>query len=1066
MGKGKLKHDQEIFSEILNLLNQQNGVISQNQIQTILEKYYSNLYIKNYGLKKVEEELCERKIANLVKVNIGTSNATRNNKHAKLNPFLSIYLSTHVPNDRKQQIIADYIRKSMPNFRPMTRTISKELLLDNVIRTQKRPDIMDFPSVKFRSMLLHGFLLTTFKNNPFTLEMIINAIPYHLCLQIIRNFDLWNDKKLSPYIFSVIPELNRSFQFEIDILIPSLRFPFQPLIKQNSVCPTARVVIPFYNINKFYDFYNDPNAYSDYWILHFSLVKEKLDQFPVNISARFEPFIFQHFKTTSINKLPFFPHQVETFSKYLGISPSISSYSIQKLFKKKLRTLQCSKELFLESKVFPLNKYISFLITGASIVKTAHPKFAESLSTPFNIDDSIRSLAKLYAASQLTEEGYILNKRSNFKLFKTQVKKWVESCNKFTNLFESLKESSYFSSLIENEKALLIEEMRFPYLYYERYNSYYPPTSQIIIDLKDEEEEDTIENIIEEQQNHQRSNSAYFVSESVKHLNSIIKSTSIHSEMESISSDNNNTYSISNLNKTFSQTFPDQREDLFEHNTIGHNTNNHLNEPKPIDNFNSEFSTTHIVDSPLDQSPSEENILDPLASQQSDDSIVEYPKLNYNDFIESTQSNFLSLFLMKNRMIDLPLSVSVAVEFLKIVLSTKSGSYSNDLKLRQTLHFSEMDSINAIWHLNVIDLYARNSHFQLPRCSGLLGQPDSFTPHPLFIPYCEQEDSDLKIRWNNIKMSSSPSLFIFDDEDEIHSDDEYRPRYKRKKVQLSKEITKYKKRVDEFSFEKTRRNYPKLPELIITDFALNSQLYDTDPISNYCFGEYESEIPFLEDFELRFIMNLVNSAGVYGIGLSEILNAHGISFNSISMCEKIIQKVKQLCTMNFICRVPSSLLETRYSRFLPCNTICKPIQKKVELVPVHIWTNYDGMNNPDVKSNLLKGISTYIFGHEYCDFTDIIQEFYYVSPYDLCILLESLECDEIITSQYYLRQESTLFEEESDIPIPPFESFELFLLIINQQRSLPQQYPTYRRVFKTHRSMFPNLSVIHSLSHE
>ena len=64
------------------------------------------------------------------------------------------------------------------------------------------------------------------------------------------------------------------------------------------------------------------------------------------------------------------------------------------------------------------------------------------------------------------------------------------------------------------------------------------------------------------------------------------------------------------------------------------------------------------------------------------------------------------------------------------------------------------------------------------------------------------------------------------------------------------------------------------------------------------------------------------------------------------------------------------------------------------------FPNYDGMNNPDVKSNLLKGISTYIFGHEYCDFTDIIQEFYYVSPYDLCILLESLECDEIITSQY------------------------------------------------------------------
>ena len=291
MGKGAVKHEANILNDIQLLLNQQNGIISQLQIIQIIQKYYSEGYAESMGFKKIEREITRRNMVKKIKVNIGNISQQQLNKQSSISQLLSLYISPTVPDDSKRSLISAFVRNSIPclEIPAMKRSISKELFLDPTTYNQKRPEIMEFPSVQFRAMLLHQFLISTFKTDPFSLDLISKLIPVHLSAQIIRSYDT------NPIILSLIFPLKRSYQFEIDILIPYLRPPFHMLVQKidsthNSIIPTAVIEIPRYSINKRFDFINDPSAISDYWNIIFSLQSEKLLQFPLILSNRFNKF--------------------------------------------------------------------------------------------------------------------------------------------------------------------------------------------------------------------------------------------------------------------------------------------------------------------------------------------------------------------------------------------------------------------------------------------------------------------------------------------------------------------------------------------------------------------------------------------------------------------------------------------------------------------------------------------------------------------------------------------------------------------------------------------------------
>ena len=626
-----------------------------------------------------------------------------------------------------------------------------------------------------------------------------------------------------------------------------------------------------------------------------------------------------------------------------------------------------------------------------------------------------------------------------------------------------------------------------------------------------------------------RSNSANFRAESFKQVDRILHSPSFHSIEKSSSKSN-----LTDLNSIFTKSFPHfTKEEMFSpedvHSSIANNNNNNneeeeenINEDMYFEDGDNNFPTAYSIDSPLNSDLSNDETVEPsiIASDDQDededededkiggefeeddvfvvdedDEKVEYPKLDRSDFIESCESDFLSLFELKKRIVDVEISVSVAIEFLKIILATPSSPSTNDLKLRQSVHFSQKDALDALWLLSSIDVYKREKIMKFPENEWELSIPEKSFPCPLFIPFCEvlrKDDlSPLKIVWTQTPVTEN-NEDDFDDfdndeivDDDINNDDFLYENKNRKRhdfitfhfknVTFRQQISAFKKLKYTFNFERQRFDLPKLPVLknLTTSKTaskseknlnqdqsqLNDQLYNFDPLGQFCFGQYDADVPYLDDFHSRFIVNLVNSAGVYGIELTDIIHSFGFP---ILKSEEIITRVLNLCTMDFICRVPSSRLVPRYSRFIPCNTICKPINSRIELVSPHIWTNFDGFINIDVKVNLMKNIATFIFAHEFCDFLSLIDEFSYVSPYDICLLLQMLECDEIIFSQYFQIIKPNLFEDEITIPIPPFEPFEKFLIVLDVQRKNNVDF-YFRRILRTNRKMLPNLCILNDL---
>lgn len=1103
MKNGGAKHESEILDRISKVMEEQNGVISHGQIVNILCRYYSQQYAESTLFQKVEREIIRRNIAKPVKVNFNNSNNQIPN-NSQLASLFSLYISPNVPQDQKQPLIFQFIRSQLPNctIPPLKRSISKELIVSQALKLRKRAETMEFPTIQYRAFLLHQFLITTFQSHQFSLEDISNSIPIHLSCQIIRSYEK------RPLILSLIDPLASNFQFEIDMILQYLKPPFHALLSkinetQYSIIPSTSISIPQLKIEKEFHFLNDISAYSDFWLYLFSLGHDAIHPFPIMIADRFGPFITHNLKHTSINLIPFFPYQIESYSQKVGLTPALSSYSIQKILKKRLNTLRCSRDVFLETKFYPISGVKCFLISHTSF----HPislHFFSPFSTPFEVNSSIPSLAKLFVAARMTDQGYIVNRRSNFKLFKKQVNKWLNKCDKITNFVSSINESVEFTSLSNYQMALLIEEMKFPSFYFERLH----------INLNEIENENLI---IDHQETEKlvNTNPSNYVEESLKHLNGIsfVQHETHHENTQ-----------MSNLNEIFTTKFPDCKEinsndqltykqqsnsiaNLNNNNSLNDNLNHSTLIDQLSNNKNNSYSSEHVTtiqdhnsntsfvqfnnntihpnvieqtdDNNQNINFSSSNSFDQLNEKQNrssfdqlsdnteyqiddelsdfDDKKIEYPRLNYDDFTETTQSQFIKSFELKRRIVDVQLSVSVAIEFLKVVLYTKSDESTNELKFRQVVHFSQQDAIDAIFFLNSIDIYQNSGIIKYPVAYWNLKLPQSFYPDPIFIHICENDEfPQFQILWNLHKHQLS---FESNESFDGYQENSFVKHSKKKISPASIHKNEHKGQL-EFEARPLRFEFPSLPSL---DHHLSyntfSAVYDVDPLSQFCFGQYEPSIPYLKDFTNRFLLNVICSGGVYGISLSDIIHSCG---ETPLTSDTVISSIHFLSSLDLICRVPSSHIVPYYSCFLPCNTICRPLKKKIELVPCHIWINFEGSINEKVKIDLMNNVTAFVFANEFCDFVDLMAQFAYVSPYDLCLILQLLEFDEILLSQYYQIESSDLFNDEVDVPIQPFSSFEKFLVILDAQRKDQNCNPKFYRRIRTNRSMLPNLCTVNN----
>jgi hypothetical protein len=757
----------------------------------------------------------------------------------------------------------------------------------------------------------------------------------------------------------------------------------------------ARIDCPFLGISQKFDFFRDPRAFSNYWILFFTLVEEKITPFPISIMDRFEPFLLSILSSLSLHSLPFFPRSIETIANKIGLSPDVISYVSQKLFKKRLRPIQCQHEAFLEQKLLPTDGLAMLLVTGVSSLPCERPNRVREFSFEFEIcDDSLRSLARLYAASILTDQGYIKNTRSNFEFFKKQFQKWIGHYSTIWNFFESTGRNPSFLSLTENETANLIEEMRFPSVFSER-RGIIREDSVINRDEEEDYERQSGEKRME------RSQSACFMSESSRLIPSLLSEPQNLSGVSKISE--------LDLNDAFTRRMPKAGSGVI---------------PKPQREFSRHCSQQHS----MDDGPSfamAYQIDEPLSESE----VQQRPTgIEWDELLDVRQSEFLDLFRISKRLVDCPVAVSVAMEFLKVALRNGQNS---DLQVRQLAHLLKSDISSAIWYLSGCEIYQSSGAISIPGNSWDLFLPE--IPHPIAIPFCESPDSTKSIEWNH-EIVSPPLISI-----------------------RKPSFNKLSRMRENFTFVQRRLNLPRF-EIPLPHHSIDlCDAHETDPLCQFAFGRYEQEFPCFQCFTFTFLMNQINANGVNGIALSSVLKSLGIIPKSPKAAD-ICRILNDLCTADLISRVPSNRIDVSFSRFVPLNRLAKMSGGKVWLVNLHLWMGWDGCIDAGIKTDIRRNIATFVFAHEFCDFEELMVKFCYVSPLDLCFILDSLEADEIIFCQYFERYEGNLTESEVWIPVEGFESAELFLCALEENRR--NDYVTIHRIIRTTCEMFTNLCLI------
>jgi hypothetical protein len=813
-------------------------------------------------------------------------------------------------------------------------------------------------------MLLHNFLVHTFGPLPFRIADIARAIPIHLALQILRGID-----PTQPYVnLSMVYPLRPRDELEIDTMLPCLRPPFHCLVNRNNTANlTARVEVPGFGISRHFDFVWDKAAYSDYWILYFSVISEKTDPFPVQISRRFRPMLSKILSNVSLHQLPFFPRQVERISQRLGVSAAVLSYSLRSAFKRRLRSIHCSRSSITDAKLFPSAGLAALLVTKASALPVDRPRLPEQFDFQLEAQDcSLRSLAKLAATSRLTKNGYILDQTRNFMLFREHIRKWIFWTSRTRNLVCSLNEDPVFRALFYHEMANLIQLMRTPLL-----------EGQPIV--------------VEQSEPSPVGHSPTFVLDSRRFIQKLSAHLPERDDVEMKSRDE--------LNKVFTTRMPKAPQ--------------RPRDVRPAPDFNRHVCHRFAT-----------NLDEPVEDKE----VVRSPVFDLEGTMEATESVFLAMFNVSRRVCDCPFSVSVAVEFLKVVLSNTNRELFATC-LRQVSHLPISDVNQAIFFLDGCGIYRANDRMEFPKNNWSFDCP-AVDPHPMSLAV--YDEGELTLNWG-FKKGLQLKRFSW-----------YVP------------VPKF---YHSLRNQMTKFPLPKIPPFQVQPVALRR--HESDVLLQFTFGRYESDFPQFADFPHRFVFNLIHSAGVDGMSFRDLINPFGVSLNDYTGGSRILRIVYDLLSWELVARVPSATIDAHFSRFLPVNKLYREVDKKVEMVNVHVWIHADGSVDRERLGHFRKNIVVYVFAHEFCDFEELMKEFCYLSPFDLCLIVDALEDEEVLVSQFCEKRSGGLLDEEMSRPIGRFEFPELFLALLDRQRHEASPEVTVHRMVRTGVRMFENMSLVH-----
>ena len=429
MGRGIIKHEIKIIEDIKNHLQNVCKIISQDQLISIISKYYSTGYSEDGGYKSITRSILKRGLVVEVKMKLPPSFNIKTSKHSTPIKMITLFLSTLIPTNDRQieatKFLKDIIVVSQKSIK---RSISKDILDENFPKISKHDDLQIFP-LKFRAMMFHLYLITTFKPEKLNKVLISKKIPINLYYQIFNNI---NDKyfNLNPNLL-IIP--NDDIIFEIENLISYLKPPFHPLIINNTLQKEAIIDIPSLNIYKKLNFYKDPFAHKDYWNIINSLSNDNY-LFPYSIYFRFENYMNNKFSNLSLQQIPFFPREIEEFSLKYNISIPIISNFCQKMFKKKLKQIQCSRKSFLDIKFYPSSDIYSILVTGSSALPCKKIKLVKFLKNFNNL---------------ISKNGIIIYNNFKYK------QKDLNYLSNFLNKFHKFNNNNYNDLILLNQIKLI-----------------------------------------------------------------------------------------------------------------------------------------------------------------------------------------------------------------------------------------------------------------------------------------------------------------------------------------------------------------------------------------------------------------------------------------------------------------------------------------------------------------------------------------------------------------------------------------------------------------------------------
>lgn len=879
MGNG-IKHEEKILAKIKEIMQSSNGIISQDQVIQVIAQFYSQNYSELGGLSAITRSLNQRGIANKVKVKIPSNFTMKssNSKHAPSQQFITVFVDSSIPADKRSKIIVDYIKDSIHTLAPtFHRSVSREILAENTDNIpQKNLLDTEFFSVKFRAMLLHLFLIHNFPNQKLDLNKLLESMPIGLSIQIFRTLD--------PKFFCLHPSIVVPFQqdklLELNMLIATLKPPYNPLIIDGVVQTKTEIEIQNLEFSKLFDFKLDPLAHLHYWTLVNSIANLPFQKYPITVVQRFEQYLNFIYNDTVLFSLPFFPRDVEEEAYRINVPPLALSNYIQKLYKKKLRIINHPRKAFLESHLFPSSGAASMIVSGKSALPSLEFSPPQYFSGEFDVDNSVHSIAKLFLASRLSNDGYIMSKRANYELLKEKAHLWIENNSKVQNFAASLLNEDNFVS-IYNEVA-----------------------SNIMI---------------------------------------AFHGLASGGDINVTASEINNLYTVSKIINRLS---------------------------KPI---------------------------------------------------------------------------SIAFEFLKSVLSDKELTRNDMLSVRQLCHLRQKHIGKALWALSALGLVTTNnkkvfvnfpkSDYYFDDFYTMKTTDSTISPRPAHFFCYFSDDRTFEIEWTGEKNIENKNIY-----------DIFAPE--------AAEASKSK--IYKFKLREIKQKLPhvktKEPSKEITNEKVNEEILSTDPLSPLSFARIDTEEFIFPDLMDRYIFSLICSAGVDGIGALELAQAFSTNVTS-NLFQTVLEKIESYIRLNLVCRVPSTQFQPIFSRYPACNSIARSTPSKIELVPLHVWVDSKGDVDQEKILEMRRNIVVYVLNNDMCTFDDIVDNFPYISPNDLCMLLEALEADECISSQFSFESSGGLYDEFTSFCTAPLKK-DIFLSIISEQKVLETESKLVRRFRTTKASLY------------